>query len=261
MPYRVLLTLVFLFYASPALAVHEDVAFPTGVLSEESISYDISFLWFERLAEGHLTFTKGDRPGTFRAVLEAQTRGIAARLSGNRAQRYVSVMERAPDGRLRALSHESQILRGRGENRRDRVRRYVFDYDRGEVLHQRLRNGHLSAQETIPFDPAAPPSDMLTALYNFRAGAYGDPEPGRPIVIPAFSHRGDSDIVLEVLTERDRADFPFPSHGSVCRLTLDPEIFDTGEGNVYVWFNEDGEPAGGLVENVLGMGNVRGTMR
>ncbi len=251
-----------LFCVSPALAVHEEIALPAKTLSEESLSYDISFLWFDRLAEGHLTFVEGDRPGTYRAVLEARTRGIAARLSGNRAQRYVSFMETGPDGTLRALSHESQILRGRGNNRREaRIRRYLFDYGRGEVLHQRIRDDRLSVEETIPFDLSNPPADMLTALYNFRAGVYGMPAPGDPVVIPAFSHRGDSDIVVEILSREEREKFPFPAHGIACRVTLDPEVFDTGGGSVYVWFNEDGQPASGLVENVKGMGDVRGTIR
>jgi hypothetical protein len=261
MRYFVLLAF-FLIYASPVLATHEEIRFPGKTPSEESLAYDISFLWFDRLAEGHLTFTTGDRPGTYRAVLEARTKGVAARLSGNRAQRYVSDMETGPDGKLRALSHESQILRGRGENRREaRTRRYIFDHNRGEVLHQRIRDGRITVEEIVPFDQTDPPADMLTALYNFRAGIYGHPGPGEPVVIPAFSHRGDSDIVVELLTKKERERLPFPSQGKVCRVTLDPEVFDTGGGSVYVWFNEEGKPASGLVENVKGMGDVRGTVR
>jgi hypothetical protein len=39
---------------------------------------------------------------------------------------------------------------------------------------------------------------------------------------------------------------------------IDPETFETGSENVYVWFNNTGVPEQGVVEDVIGMGDVRG---
>jgi hypothetical protein len=39
---------------------------------------------------------------------------------------------------------------------------------------------------------------------------------------------------------------------------IDPEIFETGSGNLYFWFNNDGVPERGIVEDVIGLGDVQG---
>ena len=228
----------------------------------ENVEYDVSFLWFDRLAEGSLTFSEAERPGTYRAVLEARTRGVASWLTGDRVQRYISLMEKAEDGRLRPLLHESEVIRGRGKDRMPRVKRYLFDHEQSRVLHQSVREGKVTADQGYPIETKNPPADILTAFFNFRAGVYGPVREGKPVFIPTFSHRGLSDIVIEKVPAKERRNFPFfPGEGLLCRVSVDKEIFGTGDGDIYVWFNEAGQPARGIVENVLGMGNVRGEMR
>jgi hypothetical protein len=247
-------------FASPSPPSAAPV-FSTKKMVGESLSYDIAFLWFDRLAEGRLSLAKAERPDTYRAVLEARTLGIAARLTRDREHEYVSMMEMEKDGRFRSLSHEARTVRGRGDSRQYRARRYVFDHPTGQVLYQRSRNGDVQTNEIMPMAEIAP-NDILTAFYNFRAGFFGPLEEGTRHVIPTFSHRGLSDIVVQILTGDERKHFPFfPSDGLLCRVTVDPEIFDTGDGDIYVWFDKEGRPARGIVENVIGLGNVRGTMR
>jgi hypothetical protein len=38
-------------------------------------------------------------------------------------------------------------------------------------------------------------------------------------------------------------------------------VFDTKGADLYVWFDDTGRPARGIVENVIGMGDVYGHLR
>jgi hypothetical protein len=234
---------------------------PIEKMVGESFSYDIAFLWFNRLAEGELSFHRGKRPGTYEAVLEARTLGVAAWLTGDRAQRYVSEMEVGEDGRLKSLVHESHILKGKGDEREDRLKRYIFDYADHLVRQQVVRNGKTRKEETFPLGEN-PPNDILTAFYNLRAGFFGPVVPGAHYRLPAFSRKGNSDIEVEILdSNKQIKNGFFPQGGLLARVTVDPEVFDTGGGSVYVWFNNFGQPCMGIVENVLGMGDVRGRLQ
>ncbi len=55
---------------------------PIQSLVGESLAYDISFLWFDHLAEGSIQLFRGEKPGTFLVVLEAKTLGWPLFLPG-----------------------------------------------------------------------------------------------------------------------------------------------------------------------------------
>ena len=120
---RCLLSLLLvLTFFSPAWAQESSAAAQVQVGPEplesmigEALSYDIAFLWFDRLAEAQLTLERGERPGTLLAVLEAKTLGVAAWLTRDRVQRYESLIESTPEGRLRTLGYESRIIKGKGQ--------------------------------------------------------------------------------------------------------------------------------------------------
>lgn len=231
---------------------------PLKPLIGESLPYDIAFLWFNRLAHARLSFMPGEQPGTFRAELSANTRGLAATLTRDRNDVFSSVMERMPDGRLRSLVYESQTTRGRGSSRATRISRYTFNYESREVYRDRIRHGEQN-REVLEMAEGEFINDALTAFYNFRAGYFGEIRPGGRYEIPAFSREGPSEIVVQVYTDRDRPRMAhIPSGGMLARVEMDEEVFDTGGGAVYVWFDEQGRPGLGIVENVLNMGDVRG---
>ena len=238
---------------------------PTEALQKlvgESLTYNVSFLWLHHLAEGRLTFARGKTPGTFRAELVARTRGIAALLSHHRVQTYLSIMKRGPDGHLRSLVHEAHTYKGKGKGRKDSFQRFIFNYQKRQVHFQKFNNGKLTADHVYPMEGDAPLNDFLTAFFAFRSGQWGPLAAGRRYVIPTFNRKGKAQIVVQTLLpdQRPHNSF-FPATGLLCRVILDPEVFDTGGGAVYVWFDRKGEPARGLVENVLGLGDVRGVLR
>ena len=234
---------------------------PLSALVGESLVYDISFLWFDRLAEARLSLAAEKRPGTYRAVLEAKTLGIAAWLTGDRVQRYVSVMETAPDGRLQPLSFEFRIIKGKDGSYSNISRLYLFDHARRQVRLQRSRDDVFISEELLPM-AGRTPNDILSAFYNIRAGLLGPLKPGRNYFIPTFGRNGDEEIRIELLKEEQWPDEPFfPRPGLLGRAVVDDEIFDTRGGRVYVWFDDLGLPQRGMVENVVGIGSVRGKLR
>lgn len=235
---------------------------PLEKMVGESLTFNVAFLWMDHLADARLTFDRGKRPGTFRAELEASTRGFAAFVSHNRVQTYMSLMELEPDGRLRSLVHEAHTYKGKGKHRRDSFTRLTFDYGKHQVHYQKFNDGVLTGNHLYPMKGDKPLNDALTAFYAFRAGQWGALAPGRRYVIPTFNRKGKAQIVVQTLSSgQSPAPNFFPSTGLLCRVILDPEVFDTGGGAVYVWFNKDGRPARGIVEDVLGMGDVRGVLR
>lgn len=233
---------------------------PVDTMGGEEFRYDISFLWFDQLAEARLSFAPAEQPDTFRAVLEAKTLGVAAWLTDDRIQRYEALMKRDLSGQLRSLVYSSTIYKGRGKKRQGRVKTYTYDYAQRLVRVSIERDGKVREDEPLPMVEGEQPSDVLTAFFNFRAGIYGEPKPGLLLTIPTFSREGASVIGVEELVGQHRPE-GFPDGGTLVRVSVDQEVFDTGGGYVYVWFDESGRPAQGMVENVMGMGNVRGVMR
>ncbi len=226
------------------------------------LGYDVSFLWFDRLAKGSFSFAPGERPGTWRAVLEARTLGVAAWLTRDRVQRYETLMEQLPDGVYRSLFHQSQMIKGKGSKRKDRSKRFYFDHTRRQVRYQRAKAGTFDKGTVLPMAKGDAPNDILTAFFNLRAGVFGPFKPGARYQIPTFNRKGARVIDVKILTFEERGADPFfPPGGYLVRIDLDPEIFDTGDGSVYIWFDDQLLPARGIVENVIGLGNVKGTMR
>ena len=78
-------------------------------MAGEHQQYTLDFLVFKDLAEGRLQLTAEKMPGRYRAELVAHTLGVASWLTGDRTQRYVSIMEADGAGRLRSLSYESSV--------------------------------------------------------------------------------------------------------------------------------------------------------
>lgn len=231
-------------------------------MAGERHEYAIDFLLFRNLAEGHLQMTNSHTPGGFRAELVARTLGVASRLTGERTQRYVSVMEEDGAGRLRPVSHESSVHKRKSGVWQHRQKRYRFDYAAGKVYQERGKDGTFTPGLVFELPAEETPVDILTAFYNLRAGVYGALTPGLRLQIPTFTSRGISEISVEVMAGKTRPVRPsFPNGGTLLRVWVDPEIFETGGAALYVWFDAAGRPAHGVVENVIGLGDVHGRLR
>lgn len=234
---------------------------PLPNLVDEHYQYSLDFLVFKDLAEGRLQLTAEPTPGRYRAELVAHTLGVASWLSGDRTQRYVSIME-AQGGSLRSISHESSIHKRKRGKWTDRQKRYRFDYRHGKVYQERGEDGHFKPGLVYELPTDRTPVDILTGFYNLRSGVYGALTPGGRLTIPTFTSKGVGEITVEVLTSSQRLARPFfPAHGTLLRVIVDPEIFETRDADLYVWFDATGRPARGIVENVIGLGDVYGHLR
>ena len=247
--------------ATPDLAMTQEfgTVTPLAHLTGEDHSYGIDFLFFTRLAEGELRLVATKEANVLRAELIGRTLGIASWLAGERTQSYRSLMRIMPDGSLESIEHESEITKKRwGKwHYQSKIRR--FDYQRGTITETRLKQGAISSTKQLDIPGGKHPVDMLTAFYNLRTGAYGPLQRGTQILIPTYSGKGFIDFEVNVLSREEQAaqDY-FPDHGLLIQVNVDPEIFDTNSGSLYVWFDEVGVPGRGIVEDMIGLGDVRG---
>jgi hypothetical protein len=187
---------------------------------------------------------------------------VASWLSGDRTQSYVSVMEQDASGKLRSVTYQSRIHKRKWGKWSDREKRYRFDYQAGKVYQEKGEDGRFSPGLVFELPEDRTPVDILTGFYNLRIGVYGPLRPGGRLQIPTFTTKGISTIDVEVLSGAERpAQSFFPAGGTLLRVRVDPEVFDTGDAALYVWFDDAGQPARGIVENVIGLGDVYGRLR
>ncbi len=239
----------------------QEVGSPTTIqqLVGEDLRYAIDFLVFHRVAQGELRFSATAQPGAFRAELAGRSLGVVSWMSGERVQTYSSLMELTRDGSLRTVEYVSKVFKRRWGKRQNREYRYRYDYEHGKIFNEKGGNGVSRALTEHDIPEGQQPVDMLAAFYNLRIGVYGALVRGARLLIPTYSRGKFTDIDVQVMTHEQQAKQKyFPSHGILLQVRIDPEIFDTGSGNLYVWFDDAGVPGSGIVEDLIGMGDVRG---
>jgi len=247
-------------YGSADVALQSDIH-PIQELVGENLQYDISFLWFDHLAEGSLSLLEGDQPDTFLVVLEAKTLGLAAFFTRDRVERYQTMMKIGPDGMLIPLWHSSHTIRGKGKSRKEKITRYDFDYSREQVVYKKIKNGHEYAEQIYHLDKKTQLFDILSALYNLRLGFFPKSEQG-VILIPTFNRKGPQDIVVAPLKNTDPQDQKFlDTKTQPVRILVDPEVFGTKGRDIFASFDQNMRPAKGIIKNVIGLGDVRGALR
>lgn len=257
---------MFSFYAGNAAAstaAEQEVltSHPISSLVGEDLSYDVSFLTFDRLAVGTIQLTKGTVPNTYLAVLEVETRGFAAFVTKDRVERFQTLMEVGPDGLLRPLVHSSHSLKGKGSSQREKITNYSFDYAAKQVRFQKIKDHIIHDEVSFPLETAGPVFDILSAFYNLRSGSLG-PLDGEQITLPTFHRKGVEQIVIAPVDRDDLKDDGFFALNTILRKVLvDPEIFKTGGRDLLISFDTAGRPQRAVVRNVIGLGDVRGVLR
>lgn len=236
-----------------------DFSASVRALDGEDYLYSIDFLFFSKLAEGRLRFAETDRHGVYLAELSGRTLGFVSWLTGERTQTYTSIMELTPDGSLRSIEFVARIDKLRWGKRQVRLQRYRYDYASGKVFDDTILDGASLTTQVHEIPEGKQPVDMLTAFYNLRTGAYGTPARGAHLLIPTFSGGKFTEIEVDILSAADPlVREQFPANGLLVKVSLDPDIFDTKNGNLYVWFDDRGTPRRGILKDFAGFGDVRG---
>ncbi len=259
------LLLIFLFsmisvvFAEPDL--DESVEWlPVNALLGEKLSYNVSFLWFKKIARGEIRFETGEKKGTYLATLTAKTRGMAAFFTSNRVETYTTLMEEGPDGLLRPLLQTSDTQKSNGSKVTHRQTSYAFDFATGQVTYRKLINGDPDVERVLRMDESRPTYDFLTAFYNFRLGRLGAVEPGRDIKLSAFSRKGPEEIVISRLFDQDPMQLDFSEDLILCKVLMTPDTFKTKGRDVFVGFDNKVRPQIAVIKNVIGLGDVHGKL-
>jgi len=251
-------------YAQTDSASAIDRTVPTVVaqMLGEELKYDVSFLWFKRLAEGTISLMPGPEDGQYTALLQARTLGLTAFLTSHRVEKIETVMEFGPEGLLRPLIQRAYNIRGEGKKKKERIRSYHFDHQQRQVYYKNWKTGKKPQEKTYPMDKPGPVYDLLSAFYNVRAGLYGPVERGRQLALPTFTRRGTEDVIVERLQKKaqKRQRF-FPKTDILCKVLADPDTFGTKGRDVFVGFDTAMVPQRAVVKNVIGLGDVRGVLR
>lgn len=226
--------------------------------------YNLSFLWFDRLAVGQLSFNRDPSgPNRYLALLDAKTLGVAAWLTGDRVQHYETLMEMNPQGRLVPLEYRVLIHKKKEGKVIEHAKLYTFDSTTRTIWLTRSKDGKKKAAEPINIPGTVFPVDFLTAGFNFILGVDGPLRAGERKEIVTFTDKGEQEIVIEVLSPKawPRTDFFGTGNGTMLKVILPAEVLDTSGGAVYALLDEKVLPQRVIIENVLGLGEVRGKLR
>ena len=233
---------------------------PIHALINEHLAYDISFLWFDRLAEGSIELTPGPEDGTFLVTMQARTLGVAAFFTRNRVEKFQTLMRIGNDGLLHPLWHSSHTLRDKKGRRTEKISKYTFDYLSQRVRYQKIKNDKAYADQWFDMKDDQL-FDILTALYNMRLGFFG-PVGEQRILIPTFHRKGPQDIVVDPLIKKSRKDLNFFAEDPIqTRILVDPSVFGTKGRDILASFDSLMRPQKGIIKNVIGLGDVRGVLR
>lgn len=252
-------TVLFLSVPEQVGAQEPVIAKPIQSLIGENYLYFIDFLFFKKLAAGELRFSGTDQTNIYRAELVGRTLGIASWLTGERTQTYSSLMELTEDGSLRSIEHAAKVDRLKRGRWQSRGRSHLYDYEQGEVIDEKTEEGLFRSRKVHDIPEGQQPVDMLTAFCNLRMGVYGPLVRGAHFMIATYSSDGFTEIEVNVLTLEQQAKHKyFPAQGLLVQAKIDPKIFENGNGILYVWFNSAGVPERGIVEDMVGLGDIMG---
>jgi hypothetical protein len=260
-PALLLSLLLLLVSSAPGYVWAQEVGItkPLQKLVGEDYLYAIDFLFFTKLAEGELRLSETDQPNVYRAELVGRTLGVASWLTGDRTQTYTSLMELVPDGSLRSIEHVATITKRKWGKWQNRARYYRYDYEQGKVFDEKTREGVFHSKKEHDIPDGQQPVDMLTAFYNLRAGTYGPLVRGARFLISTYAKGEFPKLEINVLTLEQQAEHGyFPPHGLLVQVKVDPEVFETGSGKLYIWFNDAGILERGIIEDLIGFGDIRG---
>lgn len=247
--------------ASTVVAATDADVHPVEQLVGEQLAYDVSFLWFKRLAAGSIRLERGEQPGTYLAIMEARTRGFAAFVTKNRIEKYQTLMEIGPDGFLRPLVHSSHTFKGQGKDQKEKLTSYLFDYEKRQVQYKKIKYHRVAADELVPLGTDGPVYDILSAFYNLRLEAFGTLA-DQEIRMPTFHRKGVEEIVVAPVTKLNNGDKQFfTTKGTLCKVLVDPSVFKTNGRELFVSFDENNRLERGIIKNVIGLGDVKGVLR
>ncbi|HEY8370225.1 MAG TPA: DUF3108 domain-containing protein [Thermodesulfobacteriota bacterium] len=242
--------------------------------SGERLDYDVSVLFFSRAAASRLTLEPAPAAGSGASLADGdagtwggryvaratiETKGFVGWLN-RRRHVYTSSLVPCEEGRRWCTRRFVMDLTDGGHRE---VRTTSIDPARGLVTWTVERDGAVVETGREPMQPGRRYDDMLAALYNLRAGAYGPIERGRRYEIETLPLEGVGSFAIRVLAGAEEAEarrkFDFGEGGFVIAARIPKAIFGR-EGEAFAWLSPDLVPLRGAVEQYIGFGDVHGRL-
>jgi len=243
--------------ARPLAAPQAGLTDPEHLFVGEGLNYDITFFWFDRIGTISTTFQRLTRGRGYVARAEGQTLGVIGFLTRHRRDRYRAFMTYDPAaGRLVSHRFEEEVLIGQELYRAVRI----FDHQAQEITFLKPKSDG-GIKKRLEKMPSPLTTDYLTAFYNFRAGVYGPPAPGRRVVIPTIPNQGNQEIIVtflgaketEARRRRDESGWPY-----YVRVKIDPKLVRSKKGHIHGWLSANQIPQEGVIRQVSIFGNIKG---
>lgn len=224
----------------------------------ETLTYDMSFLWFQDAAAGSLRYFKNAASGLYMSILQAETKGFVGFVSGYRRHRYISTMS-SQDGGRRLRSERFEIYIDYADQHWHSE--HVMNYTAHKLVYKEWQNSKLTRDETLPIPPGVVYEDILSGFYNFRYGVYGPPIKGRSYTLNMLprKHQSRFDVYLasDFEQQQEKTKLHLDVNASYLAFVVIPkEIFRTKTGRIRLWLDADLVPVIGTVEDAIGLGDV-----
>lgn len=162
--------------------------------------------------------------GRYQAELSVEALGLLKIISGQRRDRFQTEMVYR-DGRMVPLIYREEV-RKRGKLG---LKEYRFDYDQGRLELWTFHKGKGMRRKWDTALKTEPIYDPLSAFYNFRLGAMGQPEEGETLKAAGIPYPQPEEITVRI--------GPQGQEGRKVMVSFINRAFDNEQGVIFVYFD------------------------
>jgi hypothetical protein len=224
----------------------------------ELFKYNIGFWIFKNM--GIATLQCKVEGGNVTVTIDAYTTGLIDKIL-HRHNNYKAIMALDNDTKkLKPLvTYEKKI---KGEKERIKITNY--DYVNKVRKFKILKNGIVHREKEVKLNENVS-DDAMSAFYNLRNEIYGEVKEGARFNIrTGYRDRTtDSNVFVRLPDKSDklyRWNEVAPKASFAAEITMDPEIFDSEEGKLVIFFTSDLQPVGVMAKDVMGFGDIYGVV-
>lgn len=244
---RILSRAAFLVLAA-VLALQMGLLFPAAAAAPpeqllEDLQYQVNaWVWGGAARAGIVLKSLGG--GRYQADLSVEALGLLKIISGQRRDRFQTEMVYR-DGRMVPLIYREESRR-RG---RLGLKEYRFDYDQSRLELWEYHEGKGMRRKWHTALKKEPIYDPLSAFYNFRLGAMGQPKEGETLKAAGIPYPQPEEITVRI--------GPQGQEGRKVMVSIINRAFDNERGVIFVYFDGKWAPTQAWTR-VLRVGKVEG---
>lgn len=245
------LLLTFLFHS-------RNVCPDTNKFEGEALKYNIGFWLFKNV--GTATF-KCEKDGDGMVItIDACTSGFFDKIIHRHNIYKTTMIIGDIANRLKPVrSYEKKVKR-----EKERIMVADYDYENNVCNYKTWRNGAVHKEGSLKLEPKWS-DDVVSVSYNFRNEIYGEIKEGASFNIAAVYKDKTTNFSASVRSADDSDELSkwkdvFPDIKYVVDVALDPEILDSKEGKLVIFYTEDLTPVLYVAKNIIGFGDLYGVL-